>query len=123
MLELVKLAHPAASAKYVVMQTFQDNAAPGFRQTWYPWPYTEGLTIEEANNELTFLVTGMYGKPALKQMGAPAREMRLQPSKRRPELRIVERLMRGFDKAARILRAHVFFPATTFRQRALTLRS
>jgi hypothetical protein len=32
-----------------------------------------GLTIEEANNELTFLVTGMYGKPALKQMGAPLR--------------------------------------------------
>jgi len=73
MSELVKLAQPTSSAKYVVMQTFQDNAAPGFRQTWYPWPYTEGLTIEEANNELTFLVTGMYGKPALKQMGAPLR--------------------------------------------------
>ena len=23
-------------------------SAPGQRQTWYPWPYTEGLTIEEA---------------------------------------------------------------------------
>ena len=55
------------------MQTFQDKEAPGFKQSWYPWPYTEGLTIEEANNELTFLVTGMYGKPALKQMGAPLR--------------------------------------------------
>ena len=73
MSELVKLAQPTSSAKYVVMQTFQDNAAPGFRQSWYPWPYTEGLTIEEANNELTFLVTGMYGKPALKQMGSPLR--------------------------------------------------
>jgi len=26
-----------------------------------------------ANNELAFLVTGMYGKPALRQMGAPLR--------------------------------------------------
>jgi len=73
MSKLMELAKPTASAKYVVMQTFQDKEAPGFRQVWYPWPYTEGLTIEEANNELTFLVTGMYGKPALKQMGAPLR--------------------------------------------------
>ena len=73
MSHLMSLAKPTSSAKYVVMQTFQDNSAPGFRQVWYPWPYTEGLTIEEANNELTFLVTGMYGKPALKQMGAPLR--------------------------------------------------
>ena len=73
MSHLMALAKPTSSAKYVVMQTFQDNSAPGFRQSWYPWPYTEGLTIEEANNELTFLVTGMYGKPAVKQMGAPLR--------------------------------------------------
>jgi methionine sulfoxide reductase catalytic subunit len=71
--KLVELAKPLGSAKYVEMQTFQDKVAPGFRQSWYPWPYTEGLTIEEANNELAFLVTGMYGKPPLKQMGAPLR--------------------------------------------------
>lgn len=73
MSHLVALAKPTSAAKYVVMKTFQDNVAPGFKQSWYPWPYTEGLTIEEANNELAFLVTGMYGKPALKQMGAPLR--------------------------------------------------
>jgi sulfoxide reductase catalytic subunit YedY len=73
MSKLMELAKPLSSAKYVVMQTFQDNKAPGFKQTWYPWPYTEGLTIAEASNELTFLVTGMYGKPALKQMGSPLR--------------------------------------------------
>ena len=73
MSRLMELAKPASAAKYVVMQTFQDKEAPGFRQSWYPWPYTEGLTIAEASNELTFLVTGMYGKPALKQMGAPLR--------------------------------------------------
>jgi sulfoxide reductase catalytic subunit YedY len=73
MAKLVELAKPLGSAKYVTMQTFKDDTAPGFRQVWYPWPYTEGLTIEEANNELAFLVTGMYGKPALKQMGSPLR--------------------------------------------------
>ncbi len=56
--KLVELAKPLASAKYVAMETFQDKDAPGFRQIWYPWPYTEGLTMAEANNELAFLVTG-----------------------------------------------------------------
>ena len=53
---------------------FLDRAvAPGQRQTWYPWPYVEGLTIAEATNELAFLVTGTYGHPAPKQHGAPLR--------------------------------------------------
>ncbi|APF38134.1 Periplasmic DMSO/TMAO reductase YedYZ, molybdopterin-dependent catalytic subunit [Chelatococcus sambhunathii] len=70
----VKRARPLGSAKYVVMQTFHDpKIAPGQRQTWYPWPYTEGLTIAEATNELAFLVTGAYGKPLPKVMGAPLR--------------------------------------------------
>ena len=68
------LAKPLGSAKYVTMQTFQDKAvAPGQRQVWYPWPYTEGLTIPEAANELAFLVTGVYGKPLGNQFGAPLR--------------------------------------------------
>ncbi len=72
--DLVKLAAPTSGAKYLVMQTFEDKAvAPGQKQFWYPWPYTEGLTMEEATNDLTFLVTGMYGKPVSKQNGAPLR--------------------------------------------------
>jgi sulfoxide reductase catalytic subunit YedY len=47
--------------------------APGQRSPQYPWPYVEGLTMAEATNELTFLVTGAYGKPVPKQMGAPLR--------------------------------------------------
>jgi len=70
--KLVKLADPLASAKYVVFQTTQDKSMTGL-SAFYPWPYTEGLTIEEANNELTFLVTGMYGKAVPKQDGAPLR--------------------------------------------------
>jgi sulfoxide reductase catalytic subunit YedY len=71
---LVELARPLASAKYLVMTTFQNpDAAPGQRQFWYPWPYVEGLTIAEATNELAFLATGYYGKPIPKQNGAPLR--------------------------------------------------
>jgi sulfoxide reductase catalytic subunit YedY len=49
------------------------DVATGQKQIWYPWPYVEGLTIAEATNELAFLVTGAYGKPVAKSMGAPLR--------------------------------------------------
>ena len=56
------------------METFLDKSiAPGQKQSWYPWPYVEGLTMAEATNELAFLVTGAYGKPIAKQHGAPLR--------------------------------------------------
>lgn len=71
---LVKLVKPTSDAKYVRFETFQDTSfAPGQKQFWYPWPYVEGITIEEAMNELSFMVTGAYGKPVPKQMGAPLR--------------------------------------------------
>jgi len=71
---LLDQARPLGSAKYVEFKTFLDpKVASGQRQTWYPWPYNEGLTIEEAGNDLAFLVTGAYGKPLLKQFGAPLR--------------------------------------------------
>src|SRR5881392_2259479 len=71
---LVELAKPLSSAKYVRMETFLDpSVAPSQKQTWYPWPYVEGLTIAEATNELAFLAIGAYGKPMPKQHGAPLR--------------------------------------------------
>jgi sulfoxide reductase catalytic subunit YedY len=74
MRSLVELARPLASATYVRMETFLDpSVAPGQRQRWYPWPYVEGLTMAEATNELAFMVTGAYGKPVAKSMGAPIR--------------------------------------------------
>ena len=73
MAALVDYARPLGSARYVRMETFQDDEAPGFRQFWYPWPYVEGLTIEEATNEMAFMVTGLYGKPVPRQNGAPLR--------------------------------------------------
>lgn len=71
---LLDYAKPLSGAKYVRMETFLNpSMAPGQRQSWYPWPYVEGLTIEEAANDLAFLVTGAYGKPLAKQFGAPLR--------------------------------------------------
>jgi sulfoxide reductase catalytic subunit YedY len=71
---LVAYARPLGSAQYVVLQTFEDpDVAPGQKQTWYPWPYTEGVTMAEATNDLAFLVTGAYGRPAASQFGAPLR--------------------------------------------------
>jgi len=70
----VEFAKPTSAAKYLRMETFTNpKIADGQNQFFYPWPYVEGLTMEEAHNELGFLVTGMYGKPVPKQDGAPLR--------------------------------------------------
>ena len=75
MKDFVAFCQPKSDAKYVVMKTAADKAnMPGIRSNpFWPWPYTEGLTMEEGNNELAFMVTGMYGKPVPKQDGAPLR--------------------------------------------------
>ena len=71
---LVDMARPLGSAKYLRMETFVDpSVASGQRAFWYPWPYVEGLRLDEAQNDLSFIATGMYGKPIPKQNGAPLR--------------------------------------------------
>ncbi|HXS40076.1 MAG TPA: protein-methionine-sulfoxide reductase catalytic subunit MsrP [Stellaceae bacterium] len=71
---LVNIAKPLSGAKYIQMTTFFDKAmAPGQKMFWYPWPYIEGVTMDEAMNELSLLGTGMYGHPMPKQDGAPLR--------------------------------------------------
>jgi len=71
---ILKLADPEPEARYVRMESFQaPDIAAGQKQFWYPWPYIEGVTVEEAQNDLAFLVTGAYGKPLAKQFGAPLR--------------------------------------------------
>lgn len=74
MREFIKRVQPLSSAKYVRMVTFLNRAvAPGQRKVWLPWPYTEGLTMAEATNELTLLATGIYGHELPGQHGAPIR--------------------------------------------------
>ena len=71
---LVDLARPLGSARFLAMETFENReVAPGQNQRWYPWPYLEGLAIDEATHDLAFIATGVYGKPMPKQNGAPLR--------------------------------------------------
>ncbi len=46
---------------------------PGQRRRILPWPYVEGLRMDEAMHPLALLVTGLYGKPLPNQNGAPLR--------------------------------------------------
>lgn len=70
----IKLVQPLSSAKYVRFVTFmKPDEAPNQSPSYGPWPYTEGLTMAEAVNELTLLATGIYGHPLPKQHGAPLR--------------------------------------------------
>jgi sulfoxide reductase catalytic subunit YedY len=72
--QLVELAKPQSAAKFIRFETFLDpSMASGQNSFLYPWPYVEGVTVEEAANELAFVVTGAYDKPLLKQFGAPIR--------------------------------------------------
>ncbi len=72
--EIMRMAAPLGSAKYVRFETFYDpEVAPGQREPYYSWPYIEGLTMEEAANELTFAVVGAYGKVLPRPFGAPIR--------------------------------------------------
>ena len=76
---LLKEVQPLGSAKFVRFTTFnRPKEAPrqmksGWLGATEPWPYTEGLTLAEAGNELTLLTVGSYGHILPKQHGAPIR--------------------------------------------------
>jgi sulfoxide reductase catalytic subunit YedY len=71
---LLKEVEPLSTAKYVRFESIMDSSQmPGQKQRFYPWPYQEGLTIEEAMNDLTLMATGLYGKMLPPQNGAPLR--------------------------------------------------
>ena len=72
--KILSLVEPKTNAKFLKFETFYNpEIAPGQKQQWYPWPYQEGITTEEAKNELSFLATGIYGKQLPNQNGAPLR--------------------------------------------------
>ncbi len=72
--KLIELVEPIADAKFVKFTSFNNpEEAPGQRSKNIDWPYVEGLTLSEAANELTFMGTGLYGKPMPNQNGAPIR--------------------------------------------------
>jgi sulfoxide reductase catalytic subunit YedY len=72
--KLIEKVAPRPEAKFVRFETFnRPDQAPGMKRGNFPWPYFEGLRMDEAMHPLTMVVTGIYGKPLPKQHGAPIR--------------------------------------------------
>jgi sulfoxide reductase catalytic subunit YedY len=72
--ELLNQVEPTSGAKYVRFETLYDlDQMPGQKSKRFPWPYVEGLRLDEAINDLTILSMGLYGKDLLPQNGAPVR--------------------------------------------------
>ena len=72
--QLLKEVEPQSSANYVHFVTLLDpKRMPGQSSPFYTWPYSEGLRLDEAMNDLTLMATGLYGKNLLPQNGAPLR--------------------------------------------------
>ena len=71
---ILKAFEPTSKAKYVAFTTLLDEEQfPNQKTDALPWPYRDGLRMDEAMNPLTFLATGMYGKSIPNQNGAPIR--------------------------------------------------
>ena len=71
---LINRFQPASRAKYVEFTTLLDpQQMPGQRSGVLPWPYVEGLRMDEAMHPLTLVVTGLYGRDLPNQNGAPLR--------------------------------------------------
>ena len=72
--KLLKEVVPTSDAKYVRFETlFDTKQMPGEGDPLYPWPYHEGLRMDEAMNDLAILATGMYGGPLPAADGGPLR--------------------------------------------------
>jgi sulfoxide reductase catalytic subunit YedY len=73
--KLIESVEPKSEAKFVKFTSLADKAAmPGIKELDnYPWPYTEGLRLDEAMNPLALMAVGAYGGPLKKQNGAPIR--------------------------------------------------
>jgi sulfoxide reductase catalytic subunit YedY len=72
--DLLKEVEPTGDARFVKFVTLMRPAEmPNQQDPSYPWPYTEGLRLDEAMHDLTIISTGLYGRELLNQNGAPLR--------------------------------------------------
>lgn len=72
--KLLKEVEPTSEARYVRFETvFKPEEMPGQKEPWYPWPYQEGLRLDEAMNDLAILATGLYGGELPAQNGGGIR--------------------------------------------------
>jgi sulfoxide reductase catalytic subunit YedY len=71
--QLLEVVKPTAEAKFVLFETLADpEQMPGLTGN-FPWPYQEGLRLDEAMHDLTILATGIYNEPLDPANGAPIR--------------------------------------------------
>ena len=71
---LLKEVEPTSDAKFVRFETLLDTKQfPHQGSHLYPWPYEEGLRLDEAMHHLTILATGLYGQSLPNPDGAPIR--------------------------------------------------
>jgi sulfoxide reductase catalytic subunit YedY len=72
--EVLKKVQPQPGAKFVEFTTVErPGEMPGLSSGVLPWPYVEGLRMDEAMHPLTMMVVGLYGKVLPNQNGAPLR--------------------------------------------------
>jgi sulfoxide reductase catalytic subunit YedY len=72
--ELIKQCDPLSAAKYIqFLSVDRPKEEPGISQVSIPWPYSEGLRMDEAMHPLTLLALGLYGEILPNQDGAPVR--------------------------------------------------
>ena len=71
---LINRFEPTSKARYVEFETLYDvEQMPGQRRAVLPWPYVEGLRMDEAMHPLAIFATGLYGRDLPNQNGAPFR--------------------------------------------------
>ncbi|WP_166266491.1 protein-methionine-sulfoxide reductase catalytic subunit MsrP [Marinobacter caseinilyticus] len=74
--DLLTQFEPTPRARYVYFETlFEPEQMRGQRSAFstIDWPYREGLRMDEAMNELSFMAVGLYGKTLPNQNGGPMR--------------------------------------------------
>jgi sulfoxide reductase catalytic subunit YedY len=72
--KLLEIVEPTSDARFVRFETLYDpDQMPGQRNSFFPFPYIEGLRLDEAMHDLTIMATGLYGRDLSPQNGAPLR--------------------------------------------------
>jgi sulfoxide reductase catalytic subunit YedY len=72
--QLLEEVEPTSEAKYVGFETAViPEVMNGVNSGMFPFPYLEGLRLDEAMNDLTILATGLYDEALPPQNGAPIR--------------------------------------------------
>jgi methionine sulfoxide reductase catalytic subunit len=72
--KLLNEVEPTSDAKFLSFKSvLLPDEMPGQKSPYYPWPYQEGLRLDEAMHDLTLLATGLYGGELPAQNGGGIR--------------------------------------------------